>query len=432
MKKGHFYAWALMACATALAACSNNDDLTGNGNDFEGNQDRNYYNIVLGVGDDGNDGVYVQAQEDVTAGTIGFKGFGFEVPATRTARVNSSEDGKYLYSLDYGGGTISKFQVNGGESYRAINTINVGTPVGSTNPRWSKVNDETALLHNVTVTRQYKDEAGTIYDYSKATASLVAVNLGAGAAGMTLGAVQSLEIPRSAEDIAQNLNIWRIDAPVITGNKAYYGVAKRSYNPETAENVTVTNYHSTMLVADYPSLTNLKVISSTLCTGENYGYRTPPAHVVESGDIYQMVGNGQKAMMLRISNEAYDNSYSFDLSAALGTEVGSLGWFYVGNNIGYALIYDLTKGQSEAESAWGIARIDIAAKTAVKMNLNFPLWLRQYQNGVLKDGKFHMALAPVGGNGAIYLFDPSSTSADAFTVGATLENLGGQFYIGVY
>ncbi|MGL4851072.1 MAG: hypothetical protein ACRC3Z_00225 [Phocaeicola sp.] len=435
MKKRNFYACALLACAAAFTACSNSNDLPGSSDtnpDFEGNQDRNYFNIVLGVGDDGNDGVYIQAQEDVATGTIGFRGFGFEVPSTRTARVNSSEDGKYVYSLDYGGGTISKYQVNGGQSYTNINTLSISLAVGSTNPRWSKVNDETALLHNVTVTRQYKDEAGTEYDYSRAMASLVAVNLGEESNGMSLGAVQQIEIPRSQEDIDRNLNIWRIDAPVVTGNKAYYGVAKRSYNPETAENITLTDYYSTMLVADYPSLTNLKVISSSICTGENYGYRTPPAHVVENGDIYQMVGNGQKAKVLRITNEAYDNTYDFDLSAALGQEVGSLGWFYVGNSIGYALVYDLAQGQGEAESAWGVARIDLANQTAVKMNLNFPLWLRQYQNGVLKDGKFHMALAPVGENGAIYMFDPSSTSADAFTIGATLENLGGQFYIGVY
>ncbi|MGL5272444.1 MAG: hypothetical protein ACRC8J_03020, partial [Phocaeicola sp.] len=220
MKKRNFYALALLACATSFTACSNNSDLpSDSNNDFEGNKDRNYFNIVLGVGDDGNDGVYVQAQEDLSAGkSITFKNYGFEVPSTRTARVSSSEDGKYVYSLDYGGGTISKYEVKGGATYQAINTINVGTPVGSTNPRWSKVNDETALLHNITVTRMYKDEAGTEYDYSKAMASLVAVNLGTGSAVMSLGAIQSLEIPRSQEDIDRNLNIWRIDAPVVTGN----------------------------------------------------------------------------------------------------------------------------------------------------------------------------------------------------------------------
>ncbi len=416
----------MAAAAVVFSGCSDDEPK------FEGNQDREYFNVFLGVGDDGNDGVYVQALEDVSKGTISFNGYGYEVPATRTARVTASDDGKYVYSLDYGGGTLSKYKVNGGQNYTQINVIDVSLAIGSTNPRWGKVNDEMALLHNISVVRKYKDEAGTEYDYSAATAILAGVNLGSGDANLSMGSVQKLEIPRSAEDKERNLNIWRIDAPVVANGKVYYGVAKRSYDPETAANVTVSDYSTTTLVADYPSLTNLTTIESGVCTGENYGYRTPAMHVDEKNDIYQVVGNGQKACILRIKNGAYDDSYKLDLSAKLGYEVGALGWFYVGNGIGYVLFYDLEQGQSEEISAWGIARIDVYNNTAVKMNIPYKLWLRQYQSGVLKNGKFHMALAPVGKEGAIYMFDPSSTSADAFTVGAKLDNLAGQFFIGVY
>ena len=410
-----------------FSGCSDDDD----DNNFGGNQNRNYFNVVLGVGDDGNDGVYVQSIEDVSSGSISFKGFGYEIPADRTARVTSSEDGKYVYSLDYGGGTITKFATNGGQDYSLLSKIDVKQAIG-THPRWGKVNDEMALLHNITTERKYKDEAGTEYDYTAANAQLVGIKLGKDDATMEMGSIQNLEIPRSDEDKERNLNIWRIDAPVVANGKVYYGVAKRSYDPATNTNVSVSDYSTTTLVADYPSLNNLKTIESGVCTGENYGYRTPAMHVDEKGDIYQMVGNGQKANILKIKNGAYDDSYKLDLSAKLGTEVGALGWFYIGNGIGYALFYDLAQGQSEEASAWGIARIDIHNNTAVKMNIPYKLWLRQYQSGVLKNGKFYMALAPVGENGAVYMFDPTSESADAFTKGATLDNLAGQFFIGIY
>ena len=430
MKKSKLLSFFFFSLITSslisFSSCSDDDD----DDDFKG-EDRDYFNVVLGVGDDGNDGVYIQALEDISSGTIGFKGYGFEIPADRTARVCTSEDGKYVYSLDYGGGTITKFQTNGGQSYTQMSKIDVKQAIG-THPRWGKVSDDMALLHNIVVERKYKDQEGTQYDYSAAKPLLVAINLG-GAGELKMGTISDKEeVPRSQEDKDRDLHIWRIDAPVVHKGKVYYGVAKRSYDPATGNNVTVSDYSTTTLVADYPSLTNLKTISSTQATGENYGYRTPVNYVDEKGDIYQMVGNGQKACILKISNEDYDNSYKLDLSAKLGVEVGALGWFYVGNGIGYALFYDLEKGQSEAEAAWGIARVDVYNQTAVKMNIPYKLWLRQYQKGVLKDGKFYMALAPVGQEGAVYMFDPRSASSDGFTKGAKLDNLGGQFYIGIF
>ena len=136
--------------------------------------------------------------------------------------------------------------------------------------------------------------------------------------------------------------------------------------------------------------------------------------------------------MLFRSNEAYDNSYAFDLSAALGQEVGALGWFYIGNGIGYVMYYDLEKGQDEVISAWGVARVDVHAQTAFKMNIPYKLWLRQYQSGVIRNGKFYMALSPVGEDGAVFVFDPSSESPNGYTIGATLDNQAGQFFIGIY
>lgn len=398
--------------------------------DIDGNTDgKAYYHVVMAIGEGGDDGTLSQAIPDLTTGTISFDGYGFEVPSTRTARVYASNDGKFLYNLNYGGGTVAKFSTTGGQSYTKINETNVQYAIGTTNPRWTKVDDETALLHNVITEHKYNDVAGVDYKYTAATAYLVSIDL---ENKMSMGAVERFEIPRTAEDSAKNLHVWRIDAPVVKNGKAFYGVAKRKYDAATGKNVNL-EYASMSIVVDYPSLTNPKVITSTVAKGSTYGYRTPVAHADEKGDIYQIAGS--PAHILKIKDNDYDNSFVFNLSEklGLGIQVASNGWFYVGNGIGYVPYYDIAKGNSAAAAAWGVARVDLYNGTAIKMNVPGALWLQQYQYSVKgNDGKFYMALAPVGAEGYVYMFDPVSTSPDGFTIGAKLQGAAGQFYIGIF
>ena len=193
-----------------------------------------------------------------------------------------------------------------------------------------------------------------------------------------MGAVERFEIPRTAEDSAKNLHVWRIDAPVVKNGKAFYGVAKRKYNPATATNSNVA-YDAMSIVVDYPSLTNPKVITSSVAKGSTYGYRAPVAHADEKGDIYQIAGS--PAFILKIKNNDYDNSFVFNLSEklGLGIQVASNGWFYAGNGIGYVPYYDVAKGNSAAAAAWGVARVDVYNGTAIRMNIPGVLWLQQYQ-----------------------------------------------------
>lgn len=417
----------LITLAASLVLMSCDDD---NQKIIDGNEDgKIYYHVVLGVGEDGNDGTLAQALADLTTGDITFNGFGFEVPSTRTARVYASNDGKFLYNLNFGGGTVAKYQANGGQNYTKINETNVQYAIGTTHPRWTKVDDEYALLHNIIIEHKYKDAAGTEYDFTSSTAGLVSINL---QNNMSMGAVERFVIPRIQEDIDKNIHIWRIDAPAVHNGKAYYGVAKRRYNPATATNTTVP-YSVSSIVVDYPSLTNPKIIKSAIANGSSYGYRTPVAHVDEKGDIYQIAG--APSFILKIKDEDYDNSFVFSLSEklGLGIQVASNGWFYVGNGIGYVPYYDMAKGNSETAAAWGVARVDLYNGTAIKMNIPGALWLQQYQFSVTgNDGKFYMALAPVGGQGYIYMFDPTSTSPDGFTTGAKIQAGAGQFYIGIF
>jgi len=419
--------FGLFMAITLISLVSCDDEIDDKKN---ANQDgKAFFHVVMAIGEGGDDGTLSQAVPDLTKGTISFDGYGFEVPSTRTARVYASNDGKYLYNLNYGGGTVAKFSVEGGQSYTKINETNVQYAIGTTHPRWTKVDDDAALLHNVITEHKYTDAAGADYSYTAATAYLVSIDL---ENKMAMGAVERFEIPRNADDSAKNLHVWRIDAPVVKNGKAFYGVAKRKYDAATGKNVNLP-YGAMSIVVDYPSLTNPKVITSTVAQGSTYGYRTPVAHADEKGDIYQIAGS--PAFILKIKNNDYDNSFVFNLSEklGLGIQVASNGWFYVGNGIGYVPYYDLAKGNGAAAAAWGVARVDLYNGTAIKMNIPGALWLQQYQYSVKgNDGKFYMALAPVGTDGNIYMFDPASTSPDGFTTGATLKGAAGQFYIGIF
>lgn len=385
-----------------------------------------YFNVVLSTSTEGNTETYVQALENLNEGEISFDGYGFEVPSTRTARVFASADGKVLYNLNYGGGTLMKFDVLGGQNYTMTHETNVALAVGTEYPRWTVLNNDKALVHNVVTENIFSDDVTSPeYLRTDATASIVNVAL----ADMSLGAYKTFPIPVSDHDVANNHFIFRIDAPAIAGGKAYYGVAKRKLNPlNPDEQVKNIVYPATTLVLDYPSLENPKVIESQIGLGSTYGYRIPVMHQDENGDVYQIASSH----MLKLNDGEYDDTYDFNLSEVLGEEITTLGWFYAGNGIGYATYYDTEKGSSEAAAAWGVVRIDIYNKTVIRMNTPEGLYLNQYQFAKVLDGKVYMALCPVGGSGNVYIFDSSKADADGFEIGASLSTGAGASYIGIF
>ena len=409
--------------ALSLAACSD-DEPASNGN---GQPSDVYFNVVLSTSATGNTETYVQALNDLSAGAISFNKYGFEVPSTRTARVYASNDGKVLYNLNYGGGTILKFDVLGGQKYIQTHETNINPFVGTDYPRWTKINDQKALAHNVKTSHVYKEagNTGSGYLYTEAKATIVDINL----ADISVGAHTTFDIPTSSFDQSEKAYVSRIDAPVIAGGKAYYGLTKKKQDPaKPDESVKNFEFPATSLVVDYPSLENPKVIESSVAQGSTYGYRIPVAHVDERGDVYQMCSTH----LLKISNGNYDNGYDFEISKAVGDDVRVLGWFYAGNGIGYATYYDAQKGDSQEAAAWGVLRVDVYNRSAIKMNTPAGLYLFQYQYAKVLNGKVYMALCPVGGEGNIYIFDARQPHADGFEVGAKLTAGAGASYIGVF
>jgi len=393
-------------------------------------EDSRLHTIALAVGSGSSSTTYTQAFTDLTSGQISYNGFGFEVPSSRTARIFSSDDGTSLYDLDYGGGRVYKFANKGGEDYQLLAETNIEFAMGTAYPRWTKVNDDYALLHNVTTERLY-DENDT-YIRTVATARLMSVNL----ENLEIGKIEEFIIPSGMFDSISGDFVFRIDAPMVIGDKVYYGLGKRGYDPNTDENLPATFETVETMVVDYPELTNPRLISSQVpgAKGATNGYRTPVSHQDENGVVYQIItvpDNTYDTYILKIEDGDYDNSFTFNLSELLGEKVIANGWFYVGNGIGYVPYANADLGGT-GDPVWAVARIDLKNNAATKMNLPANLWLQQYQNSIMIEDKFYMAIAPLGEQGNIYEFDPSSTSPDGFVRGATLQTGADAYYIGIY
>ncbi|WP_116108353.1 hypothetical protein [Lewinella sp. IMCC34191] len=413
-------------------------------------QDREYFTLALSASPTGETKVYTQALTDVSQGTVSYSGVGYEMPSTRTARIFASADGTTLYNLDYGGGRIYKFSVAGGESYPLQYEKNVEFAMGTAYPRWTKANEETASIHYAdgsAATRVYAytdstDTGNGTYVYTDSTFVRSDVTLRVMAVGLdelTFGSIEEMVVPVTPTDLESNNYVSRVDAPVIAGDHIYYGMAKSAYDPAdpcTGRGCPGPVYTNTeTLVLDYPSLTNPRVIGTEMAAGATNGYRTPVAHVDEQGDVYQIItvpDNTYDTHILRLRDGGYDESFQFNLSALVGENTRSLGWFYAGNGIGYVPYLRTDETDSNADANWSVARVDLYNGTATKMNLPENLWLQQYQSAVVRDDQLYMAITPTGENGHVYIFDVTSDSPDAFTLGASLENLAEGTYIGIY
>lgn len=356
---------------------------------------------------------------------------GFPVPSNRTARLQSSEDGKTLFNIAYtgaNGGHFSKYNVLGGSQFPAADVVVDISNYAGTSPRWAKLfdGDKTGIAVNVTSPVVSTEENGD-YKYTRGTATVLALDL----KESLIARYQQYEIALSETEETAGHHIFRLDSPVLNkaGNKLIIGTWMRKTNPETGGNESgFTRLGSKSVVVDYPSLENPKVITSTVGDGDTSGYRSFNAFVGNDGNIYQATqrgSDGSHILKINQSNE-YDNSYVFSLDSALGvtgTYVDS--WRYAGNGIAYVMYT-----HNGTEQGY-VARVDLNAKTAAKVDLPYDadLDFGQYQGFVVDGDEVYIAVTPVGKNGNIYILN---SKTGAVTKGAKLINKSGNHYIGVY
>lgn len=386
---------------------------------------------------DGNGGTMVYSVSKADAKnpniSIGVYDNGFPVKSTRTARLQASEDGTTLFNIAYSGdngGEFARYKVNGSGSYTQEDvTVNI-SQYATTTPRWSKLfdGDKTGIAVNVaSIAANNATDKTKPFAYYRGTATVLALDL----QKVLINGYKQYEIPLSAEEELKGHTIFRLDAPVLNKaqNKLIIGTWMRKYNPATgAIESTFDRLGSKSVVVDYPSLENPKVITSTVSNGDNSGYRSPNAFVSEDGNIYQATQRDSKGShILRINqNNEYDNSYVFSLDAALGVKGSYVdSWKYAGNGIAYVLY------THEGTTQGYIARVDLTAKTATKVNIEYDADLNfgQYQGILVSGDEVYVAVTPTGKDGNIYIFN---SKTGAVTKGAKLLNKAGNHYIGIF
>lgn len=434
----------LAACTLALAMFAS-CETTGDGPDGEKPIVTGDFHIAFANGSESISGTLVQGVTDLTKGSIS-PTRGWELESSRTARVFTSADGSTLYSLNYTVGDIEKLVYHGGDDYTQLRTIGTATPLGANATRFTKINEEIGSVHYISGKAIYEDpnDKDSPYLGHEVVASIGILDLKT----LTLRADynSNIKVVMDEELVKQGYNITRIDAPVLSGGKLYYGAAAGKFNTTTGKN-DITDKTFT-LVVDYSDLSKATVITTDKVKGATNGYRTPTQHVNEAGEILQMVSGvnpetgKNEVHIVKIKNGQYDESFDYNLSEKLSKESKSNGWFYAKNGIGYIPYEDMTTpsksvgvdpdGKETFSHMWKLARMDFNKGTVVDLNVPDDLWLTQYQNAPVRDNKLYIALGPIGKEGHVYIFDVNSESPNG-TKGASLSGTGvDQYFIGIY
>ena len=389
---------------------------------------------------DGNGGtlIYSVSSEDAKDPTNSIEPFenGFIAPSNRTARLQSSEDGNTIFNISYAGdtgGNYTKYSVEGGQTFtQSGSSVSIAPYVG-TAPRWIKLFDGDKTGAAVYVSTEHQFDESDIYTRTEATIGVVTLDL----VNSAIKEFQEHSVALSAEEEANGYYISRIDMPVLnaTGDKLYIGARLSKVDPATAE--SDSDYEilgSKTIVLDYPSLLNPTVITSTVGHGNTNGYRSINAFLY-NGSVYQAnQSDPEGSHILKIdANNEYDNSYEFNLDAALGVEDAYiLAWRPAGN--GKAVIAYRHAGSAEglAGAQGFFALADLNAKTAQKIDAipyDPDFYLFQYQGFVVDGTEIYLTQGAVGQNGNIYIID---TETGNVTKGAELVNVTGSHFIGVF
>ena len=389
---------------------------------------------------DGNGGtlIYAVSSEDAKDPTMSIAPFdnGFIAPSNRTARLQSSEDGNTIYNISYAGdtgGNYTKYTVEGGQTFTPTGSEVSIAPYVGTAPRWIKLfdGDQTGAAVYVSTENEFDEDDN--YTRTDATIGVVTLDL----VNSSIKEFQEHSVTLSAEEEADGYYISRIDMPVLNaaGDKLYIGARLSKVDPATAE--SDSDYEilgSKTIVLDYPSLLNPSVITSTVGHGNTNGYRSINAFLLD-GSVYQANQSdpaGSHILKIDADNE-YDDSYVFNLDAALGVEDAYiLAWRPVRN--GKAVIAYRHAGSAEgvAGAQGFFALADLNAKTAQKIDAipyDADFYLFQYQGFVVDGSEIYVTQAPVGQNGNIYVID---TETGEVTKGAELVNVEGSHFIGAF
>lgn len=436
MRKLNLLLTSLSVFALGISSCSKD-----NGGDTpEPARHTNDFHVAFANGTGTNSATLVQGVSDLGAGTVS-SSKGYRLESSRTARIFSSKDGKYIWSLNYTVGTIERLVYNGSDSYSKEVTLDASIPLGTKTVRLTKLNEQYASVHYIDAKAEV-DEATKVYKGHKHKLSIGILDLNTMQLRSNFIKAKEITLPEAYK----GYSITRIDAPVLSNGKLYYGCAAALVNQAKPTDRGLPTDKAFTLVVDFNTLSEVSLVATDKVRGTTNGYRTPTQHIAEDGSIYQLVSGAQangktEAHIAKLQNGVYTD-YDFNLSELLSKDTRSNGFFYAGNGIAYIPYEDLStakkvigtdpNGRATSSAMWKVARVNLNTKQAIDLEVPEDLWLEQYQNAVVRNGVFHIALSPIGKEGNIYMFDVASTSAKG-RLGAKLMGTGAeQYFIGIY
>lgn len=418
---------ALALPAMLLTSCSddNTTEDTSIANDT--------YSVLASI----DDAYYLAQSEDLTEGTLSFVNNGTQLDADLGARV--VKQGEYLYSLNYGTGVVTQLVPEEDGTYTTIKEIDAGLAVGTTTPRFKIADESTLMVYNVT-TETVTNDAAEITDYI-CTLRLAAINIpDLAISNLTEFVIPQTENAKLGATTDLGFQPSRVDSPVIAGDKIYFGLFHTDIQSSPIPPFQTPKQSGLeTLVFDYPSFTNGTIAETDSASGHTSGYRAPSMHVDENGDVYQVnwfisankfdLSSGDKTVITKLTDGAYDESYEFNISESLGltSNIGTVSWFYVGNGIGYMPIHVEDEGNYYSEDSWSLVKIDIYNKTTEVLDVPYSR-LFSYQNVVIEGTNLYIAICPQNGDANIYEFNSENS-----TMNKGLELDGANVYIaGIY
>lgn len=453
MQKNSFkaIAFAMIASSLTLVSCGEDEPTT----EVPGGTDKRWITLTAAfpdaTGTAGNGGTlaYSISPEDAINPNYEVKifeaGKGFSLKSSRTARVQASEDGQFLYNIQYtgaDGGVFNKYKVSGEGKYEEVGfELNTASILG-TSPRWTKAAEGIGVgVYAGAATLSYTGTAPNfVYQNRDSEVRLAILDLNSTAITNTA----LLNFPWSDAERAAGYGVGRIDVPVLNAakTKVFVGCNVSKVNPNATPTISAdgipswpsdnANINGTKtLVFDYPSLRNGKVITSTVSKINNHGYRTMTQYVGTDGHVYQATAtSGSQILRIDKTTSEYDNSYNFDLNTALGIQGARIrAWRYIKDGVA-VILYDTGNN-----SGGYIALADLTAKTATKVatdvesDATLTSTLGQFQNIGVHGDNVYVPLTGSGKDGNIYVINWKTKTA---TKGAKLTNQSGSFFIGAY
>lgn len=456
--------------AGILNACNkNNDDITIEGPSGPDTEERKFITLTLAYPDTegtaGNGGTMAYAITPAQAADPNFEvdvyTNGYGLRSQRTARVQGSVNGNFLYNIQYtgtDGGIFNKYRVKGQKNFEDTREEVNTEPILGSSPRWVVAAEGIGVGVFASAAIQASGEgAGASFIDVKSTAKIAVINLN----DPQVTRQTEFTIPFTAAQTKDGYQIGRIDMPILNAAKTKIFIGCNLTRTDVTKPSTISStgtqswsaaanqLGTATLVVDYPSLANPTLIYSTQSSFGNNGYRTMIQHLGDDGNIYQGTGANTTGQphILRIdrNTNTYDNSYLFDLKTALGSSnnVAIRAWRYIKEGIGLVMYTET------GVNGGYLALIDLNAKTATKLTTDNQTDIgysgrtanntagiagitgtfSQFQNIGVAGDNFYVPMTPNGADGNLYIINYKTKT---ITKGAKLKNRSNSFYLGAY